>query len=67
MNVEIVPNPKGSKWPLKLLAILKEELKKILIMLKEGIKDKEKEKITKKVQELLTKGGPFIIRFFWKF
>lgn len=74
-TVEIVPNPKNSKWVSKdVLAVVKEECtveskeKKSLIIYKEGLKGRKKETITKKIEEFLKEKAPFIpfiIKLFW--
>ncbi len=74
-TVEIVPNPKNSKWVSKdVLAVVKEEctveskVKKSLIIYKEGLKGRKKETIAKKIEEFLKEKAPFIpfiIKLFW--
>lgn len=73
--MEIVPNPKNSKWVSKdVLAVVKEEctveskVKKSLIIYKEGLKGRKKETIAKKIEEFLKEKAPFIpfiIKLFW--
>jgi hypothetical protein len=74
-TVEIVPNPKNSKWVSKdVLAVVKEEctveskVKKSLIIYKEGLRGRKKETIAKKIEEFLKEKAPFIpfiIKLFW--
>lgn len=74
-TVEIVPNPKNSKWVSKdVLAVVKEECtveskkKKSLIIYKKSLKGRKKETIAKKIEEFLKEKAPFIpfiIKLFW--
>ena len=74
-TVEIIPNPKNSKWESKhVLAVVKEEStvgskeKKSLVIYKEGLKGQKKETIAKKIEEFLKEKAPFIpfiIKLFW--
>jgi len=74
-TVEIVPNPKNSKWVSEhLLAVVKEECTveskeiKSLVIYKEGLKGRKKETIAKKIEKFLKENAPFIpfiIKLFW--
>lgn len=74
-TVEIVPNPKNSKWVSKhVLAVVKEECtvgsneKRSLVIYKEGLKGRKKETIAKKIEKFLKEKAPFIpfiIKLFW--